>query len=255
MYLVLKSAKASKHSDIPQPAPGAAGVPWYVEEGLSAAECVEITNRFTDNLYNKVLVGDKRKAAAAPLSPAAPSTTAAGSTAMLGACESEAFTGGGPTLAGCTPSELGSIADALGEHTSVPRPLASDVASGSVHAGCKRAADTPSPDQQANAAAAAAAAQSGNLHASPSKRARLPQPAGTPSTEVTSAAHARPAGHPARSPAAARLGLNRAAAAGGTPAAVIGSTATTPNAQEPVVGPKAADSDREEGELEEGEVK
>jgi hypothetical protein len=116
--MMFKMAKADKQADIPMPPPGANGVSWYVEEGLSHEECISLSNRFTERLLNKE-AGAKRKSAPATT----PATTLnAASTAMLGACESVAYSGGVPSLGGMGWSDVG-------EHTSLQRPLGSDHAS------------------------------------------------------------------------------------------------------------------------------
>lgn len=119
-YLVFKMAKATKLTGIPMPPPGANGASWYVEEGLSHEECIALTNRFTERMYNKNAA--KRKGGTAAM----PATTAnAASTAVLGACESVAYSGGGPSLGGVGWSDVG-------EHTSLEQPLGSDHGSASM---------------------------------------------------------------------------------------------------------------------------
>lgn len=248
-YFILKAAKASKMSSIPQLAPLASGMPWYVEEGLSTAECIEITNRFTI-LYDQ----SKRKAAGGGAATPSTAITSGGegaaSTVVLGACESAAYSGG-PTLHGLPGgrSELGSGADALGEHTSVPRPLSSDVGSGSMPS--KRAAHGP------NNVAVPAAAAGYAVRGSPNKRARLAEPSRAASNEATSAAMRPPASRqPSNSPLAmvyhgtipVASSTTHTPAAAGSAAAPSAALAASSGAA------AAADSDKEEGELEEGEL-
>lgn len=242
-YFVFKAAKANKMQAIPQPEQGASGTPWYVDEGLSAAECVDITTRFTDRLYSA------KPAAKGKLGGQAASTAVtaggAGASALPGACVSAAYSGGGPTLGGGGMTELASGTDALGEHTSIPRPLSSDVASGS-----KRAADGP-PISAATAAAAPAAGSTGQAH--PSKRPREEEPAAAGSTEATSAA-----AHPSANGQVAHQPRPAASANGAAPDAAA-SAAAVPAAKAPLAAAPAAaalaeDSEKEEGELDEGEL-
>jgi hypothetical protein len=236
-YLVFKGAKVHKVDLVPQPEPGAGGVPWYIEEGLGAAECIQLTNRLTSGLIQS----SRQRSAAGKQQGGGSgkaSVTAAGTTAMLGPCESTYSAGGLTMGGGGGDSMAGGLSEpasgGAGEHTSVPPPLSSDVASGS-----KRPAEGP-PGGTAAAAvasAAAAAAAAAAAGAGPGKRARL-EPAAAASNEATSAAlhtasvsppsQGAPAAQPARVPAAA-------------PAAVA---AAAPGEE----------SEKEEGELEEGEL-
>lgn len=239
-YLIFKMAKATKSKDIPQPPTGRDGTPWYVEEGLSAAECADITTRLTARTYNGQNGGGKQQQQqpAGSKRPAA-SMGGAASTAVLGACESAAYSGGGITL----PSDLG-------EHTSVARPLSSDLGSafGSA-AGTKRpagAVDSRAASSTAVAAAAAAgamAAAGGQGH--PSKRARYDPAAAAGSQEdATSAAVHLPAADASPSPTGPVTDEQVAAPPSATAAGGAAAAAAA-----------AEDSEKEEGELEEGEVR
>ena len=258
LYFIFKAAKANKIVDIPQPRPGANGTPWYVEEGLSTAECVDITSRFTERVYSSKAAGEKRKHAAAaaggPPPSAAATTGCAASTVMLGACESVAYSGGAPAPDGGATggrSEAASGADAPGEHTSVARPLSSEVGSGSV----------PSKRGAAAEGRAAAAAPAGcGMPGDPSKRARGGDVGLIGANEATSAAMPPPASRqPGHSPlpAAARTARHTAAAPArqAHPAGSMVSSAPACPPGAPAAGaPAAVDSDKEEGELEEGEL-
>lgn len=263
-YFVFKAAKTHKNKNIPLPEPGADGRPWYVEEGLSQAECVEITTRFTDRLYNDNKAGGAgqgRKAGGggAP-SSALPAPSGAASTAMLGACESAAYSGA-PTVGtvggfgGATGGRSDLLSDGAGEHTSVPRPLGSDSHAATSGGGSKRPADGPpggtpgsTPGTYAGGAAAPAGAaghgqgqgQQGQGH--PVKRARVEQ-AAAGSNEATSSAvhHPSPLGGTSQ----------HSPACNGTAASAPGAAA--PAAPAPAA-PAAEDSEKEEGELEEGEL-
>lgn len=246
-YFFFKAAKAHRFQGIPQPEEGANGVRWYVEEGLSTAECAELTDRI-DRLYSAVATGGQ-KTGGGGVRPAPSSATGAASTAMLGACQSAAHSGG-PSLGGVT-ALMGAArsdrhSDGLGELTSVPRPTPSDAGQALSGTGSKRpAAGTPEGTPRFSGAASSAAggaraAVGAGSH--PSKRAR-PEPAvAAGSAEATSEAQTVVAhtglanGHSPASRGAGWAGRPVAAVANVTPA------------------DPGADSEKEEGELEEGEL-
>lgn len=261
-YLIFKMAKHTRNASIPQPAPGPGGAPWYVSEGLPAEECIAITNRFTARIYNSGGAGGQKGGgggeAGGARRPAA-SVGGAASTAVLGACESAAYSGG-LTL----PSDLG-------EHTSVPRPLSSDPGSAlGSGAGSKRPAATPEgpgggtpalstaaaapvpPPAAGASAAAAAAAAAGVAH--PSKRARL-EASGSQEEATSAARHVGSAADAASpsptGPAAAPQPSAAAPAPAAAAAAVVPAVAAAAVA---AAAAAAEDSEKEEGELEEGEL-
>lgn len=247
---MFKAAKTHKINEIPLPEPGANGTPWYIEEGLSSAECVEITTRFTDRLYNqgqdKGAKGGAGAAAAAQRKPAASgaTTTGAASTAMLGACESAAYSGG-PSIGGGTVIRSELLSDAMGEHTSMPHPLGSDGANPAPSGSLKRPASGPPNGTHVPASVPAFAAAAAGCGEYPSKRARVAEaePAAAASTEATSSAVAHPGlvGSGSHRSPAGTTPHNGPAAAPASQAAAVAAAA-------------AADSDKEEGELEEGEL-
>lgn len=236
----------------PLPPPATRPLRRYVEEGLSAEEIAALTSRMTAKLYaskkKEAGAGAAKQGAAAAAGaaaasrggrPAASVATAGGaaSTMMLGACESVAYSGAGTVVGG-------GISD-LAEHTSVPRPLSSEAGSG---AGSKRpAADSPAGGGPGPTALSPADAVGSSAAAHVTKRARHEEPAAAAAAatcnEATSAKMRTPASNNS-TPAFSAV----AAAAPTVPAAVK----TTPQATP--AGPAADDSEKEEGELEEGEL-
>ena len=269
-YIVFKSAKAVKSDNIPQPQQEPDGKPWYISEGLSTAECMELTTRFADKLYGGggKARGDGGGAAGAASRPA-PSVAGAASTPMWGAGSRAPDRGGGPPRA-AAPGRSDLLSDGPGEHTSVPRPLGSDVASGS-----KRPADGPPAHSGASPSPASfTPAAEDDVSGHPAKRARQEPAAPSCNNEATSSAAAHPSAPlAARPPAAAAPrgpahGPSRFAAP--PPAVVVQhaaqhappraapapAAAAQPPAQHAVPPPAAADanSEKEEGELEDGEL-
>lgn len=251
-YFFFKAAKTHRFAGIPQPEEGANGVRWYVEEGLSAAECAELTDRF-DRLYSAAATGGQKAGAGAR---PAPSATGAASTAMLGACQSAAHSGG-PSLGGVTAlmgaarSDL--LSDGPGEHTSVPRPAASDAGQALSGAGSKRPAAGPPDGTPRFSVAASSAAAAAGAGGHPSKRARAEPAVATGSADATSEAQtvmAHPGVADGHSPAGGGTG------GAGRPAGPLAATAVPPVRASATVTPAdpAADSEKEEGELEEGEL-
>ncbi len=251
-YFFFKAAKAHRFEGIPQPEEGANGVRWYVEEGLSAAECAELTNRF-DRLYGAAATVGQRAAGGGR--PGASAATGAASTAMLGGCQSAAPSDG-PTLGGVTALMGGTRSDLQsdgpGEHTSVPRSTASDAGQALPGFGSKRPAagppnGTPPVSATTSSAAAAAGAVAG-VGGHPNKRARA-----EPAADVTSDAQTEVT-HPALANGHSPAGGSAHAAV--RPAGPPSRAAALPAAASAAVTPAvpAVDDEKEEGELEEGEL-